>query len=87
MWKIQASKKHRFEKLEQNNSPSPVTYRNDDAYDKLTAKNRSFQIPKAKATNFLEQIIKKKNFIPAVGLYDVPKADKFVTKGARTSYR
>jgi hypothetical protein len=25
--------------------------------------------------------------VPAVGLYDIPKADKYVTKGARTSYR
>ena len=35
----------------------------------------------------LPQVVKKKSFVPAVGLYDVPKADKFITKGARTSYR
>jgi hypothetical protein len=64
-----------------------VTYRNDEAFDKSTHKNRSYQIPKAKATNFFEQVVKKKSFVPAVGLYDVPKADKFITKGARTSYR
>jgi hypothetical protein len=64
-----------------------VTYRNDEAYDKMTHKNRSFQIPKAKGVNFFEQVVKKKNFVPAVGLYNIPKADKYVTKGARTSYR
>ena len=53
----------------------------------MTHKNRSFQIPKSKGANYFEQIVKKKSFIPAVGLYDVPKADKYITKGARTSYR
>jgi hypothetical protein len=86
-WKIIATKKHRFEKLEQDNSPSPVTYKNDEAKDKSTHKNRSFQIPKDKIVNYFDRIIKRKNFVPSVGLYEIPKADKFITKGARTSYR
>lgn len=86
-WKIIATKKHRFEKLEQDNSPSPVTYKNDEAKDKATHKNRSFQIPKEKLVNYFDRIIKRKNFVPSVGQYEIPKADKFITKGVRTSYR
>jgi hypothetical protein len=67
IWKIVPTKKQRFEKLEQNNSPSPVTYKNDEAYDKATHKNRSFQIPKGKTINFFDRTIKNKQFVPAVG--------------------
>ena len=86
-WTIKQTKKRRFEKIEQNNSPSPMTYKNDEAFDKLTAKNRSFVVPKQKQINYFERIIKNKSGIPSVGLYDIPKADNFITKGARTSYR
>ena len=87
IWKIQPTKKHRFEKLEQDNSPSPVTYKKDEAFDIMTHKNSSFQIPKQKILNYFERTIKNKQYIPSVGTYDVPKAEKFATKGARTSYR
>lgn len=86
-WTIKASKKKRFEKIEQNNSPSPMTYKNDEAFDKLTHKNRSFVVPKQKMINYFERVIKNKSGIPSVGQYDIPKADAFITKGARTSYR
>jgi len=75
IWKIQPTKKHRFEKIEQNNSPSPVTYKNDEAYDKLTHKNRSYQIPKCKIVNYFDRTIKSKSFIPSVGLYETAKAE------------
>lgn len=64
-----------------------MTYKNDVAYDKMTEKNRSFQIPKSKALNFFERTIKNKEAVPAVGIYDIPKSDNYITKGARTSYR
>jgi hypothetical protein len=37
--------------------------------------------------NFFDRVIKNKAGIPSVGQYDIPKADAFITKGARTSYR
>jgi len=86
-WKIQPTKKHRFEKIEQDNSPSPVTYKNDESFDKVNHKNRSFQVPKEKIVNYFDRIIKRKSFVPSVGQYDVPKADKFITLGVRTSYK
>ena len=81
------TKKQRFEKIEQNNSPSPTTYKKDEAFDKLTGKNRSFQIPKSKMSNFFERTIKNKEYLPAVGHYDVLKAQSKISKGARISYR
>ncbi len=86
-WKIIQTKKHRFERLEQDNSPSPVTYKTDAAKDKVIAKSMTFQIPKDKVVNYFERIIKRKAFVPSVGQYEIPKADKFITKGVRTSYR
>jgi hypothetical protein len=86
-WTIKKTAKKRFEKIEQNNSPSPVTYKNDEAFDKLTHKNRSFVVPKQKMINYFDRVIKTKSFVPSVGAYDIPKADAFITKGARTSYR
>lgn len=86
-WVIQKTNKHRFEKIEQNNSPSPVTYKQDEAFDKSTHKNRSYLIPKQKMINYFDRLIKTKTFVPGVGQYEVPKADKFVTLGVRRSYR
>jgi len=74
-------------KLEKDNSPSPLSYHNDTAFDHLTLKNTSFQIPKSKTLNFFERIVKSKQYLPSVGTYDIPKSDNFITKGARTSYR
>jgi hypothetical protein len=65
-----------------------VTYKNDEAFDKLTSKNRSFQIPKSKVQNFLERTIKNKEYIPSVGHYEVAKAETFISKGfKRSSYK
>lgn len=87
IWKIVPTKKQRFEKLERDNSPSPVTYNKDEAFDKSTHKNRSFLVPRAKLVNYFERTVKDKSFVPSVGQYDVPKAEKHITKGVRTSYR
>ena len=52
-----------------------MTYKNDEAYDKLTHKNRSYQIPKCKIVNYFDRTIKSKSFIPSVGLYETAKAE------------
>ena len=85
--KIDPIKKERFPKLEKNDLPSPVSYEIEKAFNKLKGTDRSFQISKAKRSNFTEIEIKKAAGKPSVGAYDTTRAEKITTKGFKKSYK
>ncbi len=53
------------------------------AFKKVKNRETSFQIGKTKIENFLEREIKVKGFLPAVGAYNIDKADKLISKGKK----
>ena len=80
------SKKDRFPKLEKGDRPSPGSYEMEKSFEKAKGHNRSFQIPKTKVENFLDQTLKMKKNIPSIGQYDLTKGETFIYKGKK-SYR
>jgi len=81
----QKSKLARFKPLVKNDLPSPVSYNPKDALTHFRATVSAF--PKGRVKNFVDQQIKAKNFVPSPNSYDVDRARRFITLGARTSYR
>ena len=47
----------------------------------------SFAFEKNKKLNFTDIEIKKQINIPSVGVYDITKADKVISKGTKKSYK
>lgn len=71
----------RFEKLEKDDKPSPLSYDTARGYNKLKGRDNSFSLKKEKNSSFLEREIKIRSVVPAVGTYDIQKSDRYITKG------
>ena len=61
--------KERGAKLVQDNSPSPVTYRHELGYMKVSQTPRPIQwsLSKARKDMFTDKIIRSKKYVPGVG--------------------
>jgi hypothetical protein len=72
-------------KVQQNNSPSPVTY----DFEKLKQMKRGLNcvINKSPKTNFTDIEIKARKNSPGVGKYNPEEADRRITIGARRGYK
>ena len=66
---------------------SPTSYKADVSAHKFATSNPNYSQPKEKAKSFINQYIKKKQFVPPPNAYKIEKADKFITIGARKSYK
>lgn len=74
-------------KFKKNDSPSPFTYKQAEAYRSTQTCSKNYSISKTKKNNFAEEISNKKKNIPGVGKYDVSKADRIVTLGASKGWK
>lgn len=74
-------------RIVKENSPNPHTYRKEDAYDKTQSTNIKFGIPKGPKKSFTDNVVKSASKVPGIGKYDITKADKVITLGARRGYR
>ena len=74
-------------KFKKNDSPSPFTYRDDEAYKNTQVFSKNYSISKTKKQNFAETISARKKNIPGVGKYDVTKSDKIVTLGLSKGWK
>ena len=74
-------------KLQQNNSPSPVSYKHEVSYMKVSQTPRPVQwtISKQRKDLFTDRIIKLKAFVPGVGQYSPERTQDSgkLTIGAR----
>jgi len=73
------------EKVEKQKSPSPGQYEIQKAFLKTSTVETSIQwsIPKAEKLMFTDHSIKAAKNLPSVGKYELTKADRRVTIGAR----
>lgn len=69
------------------NESSVLTYRYEDSYDKTQQKQHRFTISKSPKQTFTDHHIKRKNFIPGPGKYDITKGQNMVTIGVRKGYK
>lgn len=74
-------------KFKKNDSPSPFSYKQAEAYKSTQVFTKNYSISKTKKNNFAEDISNKKKNIPGVGKYDISKADKIVTLGASKGWK
>ena len=74
-------------KLHKDNSPSPFHYRKEDSIDKTQRTNISYGVPKGPKQSFTDFEIKKTKIVPGIGKYDITKADRVLTLGARRGYK
>ncbi len=83
----QQSKVVRFKPLEKDDSPSPTTYvKNDTRLSyRQTSPKVAFSLEKDK--NYMDTHLRAKNFVPGPNSYDINRARKFITLGARSSYK
>uniref|UniRef100_A0A7S3IUH6 Uncharacterized protein n=1 Tax=Strombidium inclinatum TaxID=197538 RepID=A0A7S3IUH6_9SPIT len=88
-WKIPKPKEDKPDnKIHKDNSPSPVHYQKEKAFDKTQQRRvveHSFS--KAEKKTFTDRDIKKAKVVPGIGAYDITKSDKVMTLGARRSYK
>jgi hypothetical protein len=69
-------------------SPSPITYKKEDAIDKTQSPRQpKFQFSKSERKSNLEKILEKQKKWPGAGAYEVTKADRVITLGARRGYK
>lgn len=74
-------------KFKKNDSPSPHSYKNAEAYMNTQITKINYSISKTKNQNFAEVDSNRKKFVPGVGKYDVTKADKKITLGAARGWK
>ena len=74
-------------RIVKENSPNPHTYRKEDAFDKTQSTNIKYGIPKGPKKSFTDAVVKQAAKVPGIGKYDITKADKVITLGARKGYR
>ena len=79
--------KEALHKVKKNDSPSPFTYRDADAYKSTQTFSRNYTISKGKKSNFAENESNRKKIVPGVGKYDVTRADKIVTLGLSKGWK
>ncbi|CDW89632.1 UNKNOWN [Stylonychia lemnae] len=60
--------------VERKNSPSPVSYKTEDAWSKTQAPRVSYIISKGKNLKFTDIVQKNSSKIPSVGHYDISKS-------------
>ena len=76
-----------IKKAVKDNSPNPHTYTKEVAFDKTQRTNIQYGIPKGKTMGFTDYEIEKTKIVPGVGKYNIEKADKVITLGARRGYK
>ena len=79
--------KEALHKFKKNDSPSPFTYRDDEAYKSTQTHTKNYSISKGKKTNFAENESNRKKIVPGVGKYDVNRADKIITLGVSKGWK
>ena len=79
--------KEALHKFKKNDSPSPLSYRADEAYKSSQPNARNYSISKGKKTNFAENESNRKKLVPGVGKYDVGRADKIITSGLSKGWK
>ena len=52
-----------------------------------TQKSPDTKFSKGRPRNFIDAVLKSKNYLPSPAAYDISKADKVVTLGARSGYK
>ena len=69
------------------NESSVLTYKFEDSFDKTQQRQQRFTISKSPKQTFTDHHIKRKNYIPGPGKYDVTKGEHMITIGVRRSYK
>lgn len=64
----------RKREIERKNSPSPVSYKTEDAWRKTQAPRLSMAIVKSPNLKFTDIVVKQKKMVPGVGHYDLSKS-------------
>lgn len=77
----------RFKPLEKDNSPSPTTYVKNDLRLSYRQTSPKIAFTQEKGKTYMETHLKAKKFLPAPSSYDVTRAQKYITLGARSSYK
>lgn len=63
--------------------PAPGDYKFDEAFDKTQSVNIMYKVPAGKIRNFVDEYKKFKNYLPAIGTYDV--TNKVLDRVTRSS--
>ena len=67
---------------------SPNSYRADVALkNKIHTSEPRYSYPKEKGRSFIQKYQKDKAFVPAPNSYDIDRAKKYITLGARRGYK
>jgi|LauGreDrversion4_2_1035121.scaffolds.fasta_scaffold531624_1 hypothetical protein len=83
----QQSKVIRFKPLEKDNSPSPATYVKNDRRLSYRESSPKVAFPQEKGKSYMDNHLRAKKFVPGPDSYDINRASKFITLGARSSYK
>ena len=89
IWKISKPLKEVPRHFVKDNSPSPNSYRVEEKFIAKSniKKNIQYSVPKAPKTTNIDLAIKRAKKVPGVGKYEITKADKRITLGARRGYK
>ena len=84
---VERSKSIRFKPLKKSDNPDMGTYK--PTIDVLSSrpKAQDTKFSKARPRNYIDNHVRAKNFMPSPAAYDISKADRVVTLGARSSYK
>ena len=66
---------------------SPTSYKPDLAEKFTKPRKLNYSIPKEKLKTYIVRNTEKKQFVPSPSAYKIEQADKFITLGARRSYK
>uniref|UniRef100_A0A7S3CNR6 Uncharacterized protein n=1 Tax=Strombidium rassoulzadegani TaxID=1082188 RepID=A0A7S3CNR6_9SPIT len=86
-WKIIKPTAKDDKKLVKDNSPSPHTYRQAEAKDRIKESPIKYGFSKSPKKSFTDFEIKKSKGVPGIGHYDIKKSDAVITIGARRNQR
>lgn len=73
--------------FEDKSKPAPGSYQPLKAEPVIRPKMAVYTVSKEKGGNFFSKTSKDRKWVPGPGSYKIDKADKFITIGARRSYK
>ena len=85
--KISKSGLNAPKKIEKNSSPSPHTYKIEEAYEKTARSSIKNTFSKKQKIPFFEENQKQKKLFPGVGKYHLETADKVLTLGLSKGWK
>ena len=74
-------------KLEKNNSPSPQTYKIEEAYEKVLRQSIKTSFGKKEKKPYFEERTQKTKLWPGVGKYNLQNFDKVLTLGLSKGWK